>query len=146
MLIGGLNRDKQQMTDCFYFRPPQNGPINSPSGQEDFLCRPEKLESPRIVQTTYSVAKVNNLAVLTGGLLQAATDEVHAFIPSLDIWQQMAPMSHARFLHCSAAMDGYLVRREKNKHSVYTERHILVCCRRNCELRTTEHKVQTFLR
>lgn len=94
------------MTDCFYFRPPQ---AMCPNGQENFLCRPEKLESPRIAQTTYSVAKVNNLAVLTGGLLQAATDEVHAFIPSLDIWQQMAPMTHARFLHSSASMDGYLV-------------------------------------
>ena len=42
-------------------------------------------------------------------LARAATDEVHAFIPSLDVWQQMAPMGQARFLHSSAALDGYLV-------------------------------------
>ena len=107
MLIGGLNHDKQQMTDCFYFRPPYN-PTQS-DVNDNFLCRPEKLESPRIAQTTYCVAKVNNLAVLTGGLAQAATDEVHAFIPSLDLWQQMAPMTNARYLHTSASLDGYLV-------------------------------------
>ena len=74
MLIGGLTGDQQLMTDCFYFRPPHSS--SSYNGQEDFLCRPEKLESPNIQQTAYSVAKVNNLAVLTGGLAQAATDEV----------------------------------------------------------------------
>ena len=39
----------------------------------------------------------------------SAIDEVHAYIPSLDVWQQMAPMSTARFLHASASLDGYLV-------------------------------------
>ena len=134
VLIGGLNRDKQQMQECFYFRPPAVVPTNPNAPQESFICRPEKLESPQIIQTTYCVAKVNNLAVLTGGLglliliirndidigaisnrvfyailARAATDEVHAFIPSLDVWQQMAPMGQARFLHSSAALDGYLV-------------------------------------
>lgn len=108
VLIGGLNRDKQQMQECFYFRPPAVVPTNPNAPQESFICRPEKLESPQIIQTTYCVAKVNNLAVLTGGLARAATDEVHAFIPSLDVWQQMAPMGQARFLHSSAALDGYL--------------------------------------
>ena len=68
VLIGGLNRDKQQMQECFYFRPPAVVPNNPNASQESFICRPEKLESPQIIQTTYCVAKVNNLAVLTGGL------------------------------------------------------------------------------
>ena len=54
------------MTDCFYFRPPPNS--NPISSEDNFVCRPEKLESPKILHTTYCCAKVNNLAVLTGGL------------------------------------------------------------------------------
>ena len=58
----------------------------------------------------YCVAKVKNLAVVSGGLDQhSACDEVHAFIPSLDLWQQMAPMKQARYLHASAEVDGFLV-------------------------------------
>ena len=113
------------MHDCFYFRPPVSNSPAAPT-KDGVICRPQRLESPPINQTTYCVAEINNLAVLTGGiskfflskkkptklsnLEQSAIDEVHAYIPSLEVWQQMAPMSQARFLHASTAMDGFLVK------------------------------------
>lgn len=68
VVLGGLNRDKQQMHDCFYFRPPlSNLPVDNQS-KDGFICRPQRLQSPPINQTTYAVAEINNIAVLTGGI------------------------------------------------------------------------------
>ncbi|CAG5105325.1 Oidioi.mRNA.OKI2018_I69.chr1.g2029.t1.cds [Oikopleura dioica] len=109
-LIGGLNRDKQQISDCFVFRPPTKQlPLASNNNSDAFVIRPERLSSPNVAHVMYCVAKVKNLAVASGGLSQhSACDEVHAFIPSLDLWQQMAPMKQARYLHASAEVDGLL--------------------------------------
>ena len=56
------------MHDCFYFRPPLSNLPSHNQTKDGFICRPERLRSPPINQTTYSVAEINNIAVLTGGI------------------------------------------------------------------------------
>jgi hypothetical protein len=74
------------------------------------VIRPDRFASPNVAHVMYCVAKVKNIAVASGGLDQhSACDEVHAFIPSLDLWQQMAPMKQARYLHAAAENEGFLV-------------------------------------
>ncbi|XP_076805545.1 kelch-like protein 21 isoform X1 [Clavelina lepadiformis] len=92
--VGGLNKDKQTIANCVYFD------LNQP--------RTTHLAPLSVKQTAYSVAAVKNNIFVTGGACVTPCNEVWMYIPSLDIWQEVAPMIEPRFLHTSVAFNGFL--------------------------------------
>nr|XP_026694339.1 kelch-like protein 2 isoform X1 [Ciona intestinalis] len=94
VVVGGLNKDKLSLSDCVYFDFPD--------------VSPKFLASFKVKQTAYSVATVNNNIFVTGGAYQLPYKDVWMYIPSLNRWQQVAPMLEARYLHASIELNGCL--------------------------------------
>nr|CAB3259722.1 kelch-like protein 2 [Phallusia mammillata] len=91
VVVGGLNKDKMPVADCVYFNFPESCTKN--------------LAPLQLNQTAYSVATVNNNIFVTGGAFHSPYKEVWIYIPSLNTWQQVAPMLEGRYLHASAGLD-----------------------------------------
>lgn len=94
VVVGGLNKDKVSVPDCFYYCFPD-------------ICN-KALAKLKVLQTAYSVATVNNNIFITGGALNSSCKDVWVYVPSLDVWQQVAPLSEARYLHTSVGLGNYL--------------------------------------
>ncbi|XP_077970341.1 kelch-like protein 21 [Styela clava] len=94
VVVGGLNKDKLLVPECFYYSFPE------------IYGKP--LAPLKVSQTAYSVATVNNNIFVTGGAFSSACNDVWMYVPSLDVWQQVAPLLEARYLHTSVGLGNYL--------------------------------------